>query len=394
MNMEKSILILGGSHSEIPLIKAAKPLGLSISTTGNRPEQIGHLFSDKYFHGDFSNFDEMLSVAKRSKCDFICAGANDYSYLSACYVAEKLNLSGFDSLETAFAIHHKHLFKPIASNLGLPTTNFRVIDLSRHLELDNLQLNLPLMIKPVDLTGGKGIVKVNQLTELKPALIAIRDVSKEKFAIVEEYFEGSLHSYSTIIVDGRVVFQYADNEYCYPNPYLVSASTSLASVPIDVLQDLQFQTEKFAKFLKLKNGVLHCQFLYGNGDYKILEFTRRCSGDLYSSVVQAVTGLNHPQQFIRQSMGIEFNLNRDQVISHFVSRHCIFSDNSGTYHGLEIAKELENNLVFQIESFANGYHIKQPHKEKMGVVILKFASHSEMLEKVSCSFNFVKCLVQ
>ncbi len=391
--MPKSILILGGSHSETVLIEAAKKLNLKVFTTGNRPEHLGHQYSDKYFSGDFSNFDEMLEIAKRSKCDYICAGANDFSYLSACHVAEKIGFHGFDSLEIAYAIHHKHLFKPIASSIGLPTTRFKIINLDENIDFSKLNLRLPLVIKPVDLTGGKGISKVNKFEDLKIALDSIKMLTKQKFAVIEEYFEGSLHSYSTIIEDGKVVFQYADNEHCYPNPYLVSASTSLASVPIDIFRDLKFQSEKFAKHLNLKNGVLHCQFIYSLGEYVILEFTRRCSGDLYSSVVQHVTGFNHGQQFIRQSMGHELTLKKEKVTSEFVSRHCIFSSQMGSYQHLKIAPSISKHIILIKEAFAPCYEITKANKEKMAVVLLKFSSHSEMLNTVDKLESSISCVV-
>jgi biotin carboxylase len=391
--MSKSLLILGGSHSEIPLIEAAKEFKLKVFTTGNRSEQIGHQLSDEYIPGDFSDFDEMLYVIKKSKCDYICSGANDYSYLSACNAAEKMNLPGYDPLDTAYALHHKHLFKPIAKQLGIPTTNFCIVDIYEKSKNKIKYLNFPLIIKPVDLTGGKGISKITRIEELESALEVIKILSKEKFAIVEEFFEGSLHSYSTLIINEQVVFQYADNEFCLQNPYLVSSSCSLASVPLDIIQDIKSQVEKIAKFLKLKNGILHCQFIYSSGDYKILEFTRRCSGDFYSSVVEAVTGLKHSQQFIRSYVNLELSLQKKPTKSQFISRHCIFSENKGLFMNIRVDKSLEKNVILKSDAFKAGFKIDHENKEKMGVVILEFKSQIEMLRNMNVLESLVTCNV-
>ena len=62
--MKKVILILNGSHSEIPLIKSAKKMGLRVITTGNNPSLIGHKYSDKFIKSDFSKKKLILNIAK------------------------------------------------------------------------------------------------------------------------------------------------------------------------------------------------------------------------------------------------------------------------------------------------------------------------------------------
>jgi len=66
-----SLLILGGGHSEIPLIKASKELGFYVITTGYNRDGLGHKYSDEYIYADFSNKDEILNIVKERKIDFI-----------------------------------------------------------------------------------------------------------------------------------------------------------------------------------------------------------------------------------------------------------------------------------------------------------------------------------
>jgi biotin carboxylase len=382
MSSGKRILIFGGSHSELPLIKAAKKLGLTVLTSGNRPDHPGHLVSDEFHPADFSDITQMLEVTKKSKCDYIVSAANDYSYLSASAVAEQLNFPGFDGFETAKLIHHKHLFKPLAIQLGLPVTRFIVLDNQDITPINNANLNYPLIVKPVDLTGGKGINVVKNQVDVPAAIEKAAVLSKISSVVVEEFFDGSLHSYSTIIQNQKIVFEYTDNEYCYPNPnpYLVSTSTSIASVPSHIISDLKFQTEKLIKYLKLVDGILHCQFLYKQGEYVIVEYTRRMSGDLYSNVVEAVTGLRHSEQFIRSSIGISLELTRDKPIGDFISRHCIFPKKTGLYQSIQSDKKITPFIISLTNAFEPGYFFKEPLKEKAAVVLLSYPSHSCMLE--------------
>jgi biotin carboxylase len=305
-----------------------------------------------------------------------------------------LNFPGHDPVEVAKVLHHKHAFKPLAESIGMPITRFKIVD-ADEVKSDDLQsLQYPLMVKAVDLTGGKGISIISSAEQLPVAVKYAQRQSKQRSLVIEEYFQGSLHSYSTIISEGKVIFDYADNEFCHPNPYLVSTSTSITSVPLHVLQDLKNQTERLAQELELVDGILHCQFLYGDGDYVVLEYTRRCSGDLYSSVVEMVTGLAHAEQFVRQAVGLKTELRFTKPRSRFVSRHCVFPKSAGSFEGIKISPELSSNVVSVTEAFGRNYHFEKPIKEKAGVVILTYDSHQTMLEKTPHLHSLCECKVR
>ena len=118
MTSKKTLLIAGGGHSDIPLIKASKALGFFVVTSGNRPEDLGHRHSDRFYPIDFSNLTAMLELAQTLRIDAICAGCNDFAALTAAYVAEKMGLPGHDSFETTKIIHHKDQYRNFALKNG------------------------------------------------------------------------------------------------------------------------------------------------------------------------------------------------------------------------------------------------------------------------------------
>lgn len=376
--MSGHVLVFGGSHSELPLIHAARRLGFRVTTSGNRPDHPGHQLADNYLPGDFSDPEAMRDVARRSGCDFIVSAANDYAYLSACEVAAAMNFTGFDHPDKAYTLHHKHLFKPLAATLGMPVTRFITIDRGP-VDMARIRpLKFPLVVKPVDLTGGKGISVVSDEAELITAIDEARALSKSQALVIEEFFPGTLHSYSTIIHKGKVIFDYADNEFCSPSPYLVSTSTSQADVAPAILADLKAQTEKLAAALGLIDGILHCQFLHQDGDYVILEYTRRCSGDLYSDVVEAVTGVRHAEQFIRQSTGLPLALAKTSPVSEYVARHCVFARCAGVFAGINIHPELLLHVHSVTEALPHDHVFNAGWKEKAAVVLLRFSDKNTM----------------
>ena len=86
MIRKTKILIAGGSHSDIPMIMAAKNLGCHVITSGNKPEELGHVYSDEYHQADYSDNESMLSLSQQLDIDNICACSNDFPALSSAYV--------------------------------------------------------------------------------------------------------------------------------------------------------------------------------------------------------------------------------------------------------------------------------------------------------------------
>ena len=241
---KNKLLIAGGGYAEIPLIKAAKSLGYYVITSGNRPSELGHAESDEYRCADFSNRDEMLELANSLDIDAICPCCNDFSAITSAYVAEKLGLPGFDSHETTLLLHHKDLYREFALENKIPTPNAKGFsDLAS--ALANIEeFDFPIIIKPVDLTGGKGIAKVQNISESNAALENAFSISKSKRIVVEEFIEGSRHGFSAILKDKKVVFHFTDNEHYYLNPYMVSGASAPAAVDQQVIENLIEQSEK------------------------------------------------------------------------------------------------------------------------------------------------------
>jgi phosphoribosylamine-glycine ligase len=252
---KKRILISGGGYADLPLIRSAKKLGYHVITTGNRPEELGHKESDEYHAADFSDLEAMLELAKQLNIDAICPCSNDFSAISSAYVAECLGLPGHDSYETTKLLHHKDSYREFALTNNIPTpkaTGFTDID-SAFSALKSFQL--PVMVKPVDLTGGKGISKLEQLSEAKQALQKAFAISKSNRIVVEEFMTGSRHGFSAFIREQKIVFYFSDNEHYYLNPYLVSAASTPTIVPQKIIDILIHQSEKIASLLSLKTGI-------------------------------------------------------------------------------------------------------------------------------------------
>lgn len=374
----KRMLLLGGSHAEIPMIQVAKKMGYYVITTGNQTDGMGHAFADEYINCDFSNKDAIMALAEKQKVEAICSGCNDFAYLSAAYACEKLDLPGHDSYETAKKIHHKDQYRKLASELNIATPKAQRCKNVEEILLACKEMNFPVIVKPVDLTGGKGMRRCNTFEQVEEAFINAMSVTREEYVVVEEFVTGTNHGFSTFIQDGKVTFYFVDNEQYYHNPYLVSGASTPGDVPQKAISQLCGDCEKLAGNLGLKDGILHIQFiLRKDNEPIIIEVCRRAPGDLYIHLVEMATGISYPEYIVAAEAGTKMPLPTFHKPDGFYVRHCVMADELGKIEAVYIDEEIKPYILEKFLWYKKGDNIEDILKYKAGIVFLHFKTENE-----------------
>ncbi len=376
------MLIAGGSHADIPLILAAQKLGYYVITSGFRPQDPGHCVADQYEGVDFSDPVAMLALATKHKVAAVCACCNDFAALSCAYVAERLGLPGHDSYETSGIIHHKDRYREFARKHGIMTPLAQSFTDAASAIVAAQHLEYPLMVKPVDLTGGKGVVKIERMSDAEVAINNAFAVSKSKRIIIEQFIEGSNHGYTALLRNGKVCFCFADNEHYYLNKYMVSAASTPARVAKSVINELSRITEKMASILALKDGIFHVQYvLCPTGDPVIIEICRRAPGDLYIQLVQLATGVDYAACIVSAASGLGLEEVQQKDPQGFFTRHCIMTDRNGVLKHVHYSEAIRANVVDQCCWWQPGDVVENYLVHKFGIVFLRFQNADEMADK-------------
>lgn len=408
--MKKKLLLLGGGHAEIPLIQAAQELGWYVITTGNAREGLGHPYADKNVFADFSDKDAMLELAKSEGVQAVCSGCNDFALLSTVYVCEKLGLPGHDSYATSLELHHKDKYRALATRLGIPTPHaitVKVADTNSatgcvDFEDAISQLTFPIIVKPVDLTGGKGIHRAANANE---ALVAYKDAcnrTRQDHIVVEEFVQGSNHGFSAMLVKGKVAFAFSDNEQYYINKYMVSGANSPSTSSDKTLAMLREYSERIAQELHLVDGILHIQYIEkADGTPIIIEICRRPPGDLYIKFVKYATGVDYSKFIVQAETGEDISSIADVPTQGFWLRHCIMADNqagdngcAGTVRDVSFAPEIQGNIVEKFLWYKAGEVITDKMTYKAGIVFFKFDTLTEMQDKTARMTELSKIIIE
>lgn len=391
---KKSLLMLGGGHAEIPLIIAAQKLGYYVITTGNARDGLGHPFADKNVFADFANKETMLKLAQEENVSAVCSGCNDFAILSTSYVSEKLGLLGHDSFEITEQIHHKDKYRALAQKLSIPTPRALAIQNENELEEALKTLAFPLILKPVDLTGGKGIRQVNSPKEAQEAYANAKKCTRQNRVIIEEFIKGTNHGFSAFLVDQKVVFYFLDNEQYYLNKYMVSGANSPSTAPqVSVLKLIAY-SEKLASKLKLVDGILHIQFIERpNDDPIIIEICRRPPGDLYIQFVKYATEIDYPYFLVLAETGGDVSGIKHASTKGYWLRHCVMAKEEGIMQSVMCAPEIEKNIIEKFLWYKTGEIVQDRLYYKAGIVFLKFNTLKEMQEKTTLMNEYIQCKI-
>ena len=388
MSFKKKMLLLGGGHAEIPLIKAAQEMGWYVITTGNAREGLGHPYADKNVFADFSDKEAMLELARAEGVSAVCSGCNDFALLSTVYVCEKLGLPGHDSFATSLEIHHKDKYRALATRLGIPTPRAITVRNVQEFETAISTLTFPIIVKPVDLTGGKGIHRAANAEEARAAYKDASSRTREDHVVVEEFVIGTNHGFSAMLVKGKVAFAFSDNEQYFVNKYLVSGANTPSTTAVEGLAKLREYSERIASELNLVDGILHIQYIErADGTPVIIEICRRPPGDLYIKFVKYATGVDYPKFIIMAETGEDISGIADVPTQGFWLRHCIMAgpeiENGSTVRDVSFAPEIQGNIVEKFLWYKAGETIADKLTYKAGIVFFKFNSLAEMQDKTA-----------
>ena len=156
----KRVLVTGGSIGDVPIIKSLKSAGHFVVTSGNVPADVGHNFSDIYDQCNYTDVKGLISICKKRRIDALVPSSHDLAAIAASYVAAEMHFPGFDTPDTSSIIHNKALLRDSLRESNCSFPEFFGIRSLKELEPAISSLGFPVIIKPVDLTGGNGIFAI------------------------------------------------------------------------------------------------------------------------------------------------------------------------------------------------------------------------------------------
>lgn len=378
--MLNRVLILNTSHNDLGLIKALKRISKYVLATGNRENLIGQKYVDEYIQADYSNKELILKIAVSNKIDAICACCNDFGVMTASYVAEKMNLPGYDKFENTLTIHHKDKFKKFAVSEGILTPRAKEFnDYDKACNYVKEIINFPIIVKPSDLSAGNGISRADTKEQAVKAIYKAFTASREKVVIIETFIEGEQQACCTFLKGGKVTAYCSNNEYSFINPYRVEIDTFPAKGFEKIRPFLINEIESIAMKLGLADGIFHVQYRIKDGKPYILEAMRRVLGNMYSIPAKMVSGFDWDYWEARSLCGLpceNFSFNDNQ--NGFYSYRAVLANKNGIVKNIKVDNSLDQYIFDECLLYRPGQLITNYSSEPLGFYFMKFNTMEEM----------------
>ncbi len=233
MNRE-SILILGGGIMQIPAIKAARKEGYRVFVADVNPEAPGIPLADGFSRIDLKDHraiaEEAVRLRKNEKLAAVFTAGTDFS-ATVAYAATAAGLPGID-YTTAMTASNKILMRRAFSEAGVPSPAFYPVRSAEEAFEACQNLDFPVVIKPVDSMGARGVVKIERIEDREAVTAAVANAlaaSRSSEALVEEFIDGPEFSLDALVYDGEItICGFADRHIYFP-PYFIEMGHTMPS---------------------------------------------------------------------------------------------------------------------------------------------------------------------
>ncbi len=342
----KKVLILGEGISTHRILKEIKGK-YKIFVCGKKENNLKFSKDIKHIKIDYKDKEKTLYKIKKFGIDYIIPDGNDISYVSSSFIANKLNLIGFEKFNYTKMIHDKFLISKKLSKFKFYPRIFS----AREINKDKKNF-FPIIFRPRITHSGINIKKINSLSEY-------RDLLKKNFfknGIFNKFIKGKLFSHSFFINGNETLdFFVKENQQNF--------KVTLSEAPFLINDKEKKKIRKISNIIKdefkLKGGLLHIQYLFNGKNYFFIEACRRCPGDFYGDLIRKAFKYNYYKNYANFFLGKKVEKLNNKRIEKFYRKTIFFKKE------LVSLKKKRRNFNF-FKSYQN-----YKKNQKIGVAIYK-----------------------
>lgn len=398
----KKLMILGGSRYALPVIKAAHKLGLYVITADYLPENIAHKYSDEYCNVSIVEKDAVLEKARALLIDGITSFACDPGVITAAYVAEQMGLPSCGPYESVCILQNKGRFRQFLTDHGFTVPTAKgYTDIEAAVQ-DAALFHWPVIVKPTDSAGSKGVNRVDDPAKLREAIEYALSFSRSREFIVEDFiaqhgFSSDTDSFS---VDGELKFVSFNSQRFDPkadNPY-TPAAFSWPSYMTEAHQaELTSELQRLLKLLGMRTSIYNIETRESTtGKAYIMECSPRGGGNRLAECLERATGVKLVENVVRAALGMPTEGVEQRPYDGCWAEIILHSDRAGIFDSLWIDDAIadavdERDLWIEPGTKVGGFSAAN---EAIGTLVLRFETDQRLQEVMLDPSRYVKVLLR
>lgn len=398
---QKKLMLLGGLRYLLPVIESAHQLGYYVITCDYLPDNIAHKYSDEYHNVSIIDKEAVLALARELQIDGIMSFAVDPGVITAAYVQEQMGLPAFGPYESVCILQNKDRFRNFLTQHEFNVPKAKGFSSIEDAMSEKYWYSWPVIVKPTDSAGSKGVTRVDCWEDLPAALEVAFEHSLSKRVIVEEFIEklGCSSDTDSFSVDGELKFvsfsaQRFDEHAS--NPYTPSAYSWPSTMTADQEAELTSEIQRLLKLLDMRTSIYNIESRVGtNGKPYIMEVSPRGGGNRLAEMLRFATGVDLITNAVRAAVGDKVvDVEQKPYDGHW-AEVVLHADNEGKFQEFRIKDDMRQ-YVFEEDIWVEvGEHVSafNAANNAVGTLVLKFDSHEKLEKALSCQNDWLKVIV-
>lgn len=369
-----TILVLGASRYQVPVIARARERGFCVITTDNAPSNPGHALADRAYAVDTTDVQGVLAIASREQVTGIVAPCTDIAIPTLAAVASRLGLRG-PSPEAAAILCDKIRFRSWLAENDLPAPIC--------VPVDAWPGDGTWVLKPDRSSGSKGIFLVRSEDELVARLPETLMFSRR--ALLDAFVPGEQLTCEGLLRDGELIAHWVTSRQTAPAPYVATWGHILPSRVGTSADDAALAAVVgILKRLGVSDGPFDADVVWDGARAWVLEATPRLGGNSLARLIKIASGVNLIDEALSYAVGEPFGRTHSARL-RATAVLLLGVDRSGTLQYDEravaslaaepwvVSIEMDRRPGATVEPFINGRH-------RLGEVLV-IADDSETLEQ-------------
>jgi carbamoylphosphate synthase large subunit len=396
----KKIVLLGGSSQQVIAIKKAKEMGYYTILCDFLDDNPGQYVADKFYLESTTDKEKILEIAKKEQIDGILAYASDPAAPTAAYVSEKLGLSG-TPYKSAEILCNKDLFKAFLKDNGFNVPNSKGFNNKKDALFEGKKYDYPIIIKPVDSSGSKGVTVLYNSDNLEKAIDFAFSISRCHRIIIENYIEKK-HKYliggDIFVIDGKIELWGLMN--CHRDNNVNPLVPVGKSYPLDLeeqdINNVKNVLQNIVTNLKIKNCPMNVELVIDkNNKVWPIDIGPRSGGNMIPDLLNLIFDEDVVKMCIQSSMGeqISFSNNKPKM---FYATHNLHSNKNGLFKDIVFSDKIEKFIIKKCIYKKEGDRVEffDNASKALGIIFLKFNNKSEMNDCLSNINDFISIIIE
>ena len=391
----RKILLLGGSAQQIIAIQTAKRLGYYTVLCDYLSDNPGKSQADKFYLVSTTDKNAVLEVAQKDGVNGVLAYASDPAAPTAAYIARQLGLAG-NPYESVDILCNKDKFRSFLAENGFCTPAAKgysnIEDAARDLLAGNFRF--PVIVKPVDSSGSKGVSRIDKCNEIQKNLKNAMFYSRAKRIIVEEFVEkyGYQIAGDGLSINGKLVFYYFANDHFNPkciNPFVPVSASFPYNMPYEIHEKICMEIQRLLTALHMNSGTYNFDMrIDKDGNIYLMEVAPRDGGNYIPDVIRYATGVDLVECSVKIAMGEPIEIFKENSDRGYWSYFAIHSLEDGILDEIQINHEVADKHIIESHIICKSgqqVYAFTGANTTLGCLIMKFDSMEEMLDMMDNS---------